>query len=164
MNHFILQTVTHSVTGAYNYHFKMKSIQISSAAVNHNNILSNFPTLTHSTLWITGFSTSEPHTDGKIAHKREPGKLLHVNKTLSYGGKRLYKKASLKIIDEIRYEINNFTKVFKSLAEHPFFRPSLAYSTSRLSSLRLQDARFSPLPPQEGLRQVWERVWTHCHC
>ena len=45
MNHFILQTVTHSVTGAYNYHFKMKSIQISSAAVNHNNFFSNFPTL-----------------------------------------------------------------------------------------------------------------------
>ena len=94
----------------------------------------------------------------------EPGKLLHVNKTLSYGSKRLYKKASLKITHEIRYEINNFTKVFKSLAQHPFFRPSLAYSTSRLSSLRLQDARFSPLPPQEGFRQVWERVWTHCHC
>lgn len=91
MNRFILQTVTHLVTGAYSYHFKMKSIQISTAAVNHNNILSNFPTLTHSTLWITGFSKSEPHADGKIAHKREPGKLLHVNKTLSYGGKRLYK-------------------------------------------------------------------------
>lgn len=90
MNHFILQTVTHSVTGAYNYHFKMKSIQISSAAVNHNNVFSNFPHyLTHPTLWITGFSTSEPHADGKIAHKREPGKLLHVNKTLSYGSKRL---------------------------------------------------------------------------
>lgn len=120
MNRFILQTVTHLVTGAYSYHFKMKSIQISSAAVNHNNILSNFPTLTHSTLWITGFSKSEPHADGKIAHKREPGKLLHVNKTLSYGSKRLYKKASLKITHEIRYEINSFTKVFKSLAQHPF--------------------------------------------
>ena len=120
MNRFILQTVTHLVTGAYSYHFKMKSIQISSAAVNHNNILSNFPTLTHSTLWITGFSKSEPHADGKIAHKREPRKPLHVNKTLSYGTKRLYKKASLKITHETRYEINNFKKVFKSLAQHPF--------------------------------------------